>query len=134
MFYTWNKIVFESIISENSNSLDILFRLLSSSFLSRYKGDMTSQRLCSSLHITINSSLNSNFFDFAGILKLRNIKNLLFFFSVIFPILMYFLKKTCSNIGSESEISDNNRKKLDESWTWATFLQLNGRGKNCPIF
>ena len=47
---------------------------------------------------------------------------------------MYFLKKTCSNIGSESEISDSNRKKLDESWTWATFLQLNGRGENCPIF
>ena len=39
-----------------------LFKLLSFSFLSQNKGDMTSQRLYSSLHITINSSLSSIFF------------------------------------------------------------------------
>ena len=51
-----------------------LFKLLSFSFLSRNKEDMTSQRLCSSLHITINLSLSSIFFEFANILILRNIK------------------------------------------------------------
>ena len=40
----------------------------------------------------------------------------------------------CSNLTRECEISDNNRKKLDESLTRPTFLQLNGRGENCPIF
>ena len=34
---------------------------------------MTSQRLCSSLHIAVNSSLSSFFFDFADILILSNI-------------------------------------------------------------
>ena len=29
---------------------------------------------------------------------------------------------------------DNNSKKLDESWTRPTFLQLNGWGGNCQIF
>ena len=37
---------------------------------------MTSQRLCFSLHIAINPSLSSFFFDFADTLTLRNIKNL----------------------------------------------------------
>ena len=31
-------------------------------------------------------------------------------------------------------ISNNNSKKLDESWTRQTFLQLNGWGENCQIF
>ena len=35
---------------------------------------------------------------------------------------------------SEREISDNNSKKLDESWTRPTFLQLNVWGENCQIF
>ena len=30
-------------------------------------------------------------------------------------------------------ISENNRKKLDESWTRPIFLQLNGWGENCQI-
>ena len=33
------------------------------------------------------------------------------------------------NLAVESEISDNNSKKLDESWTFPTFLQLNGWGE-----
>ena len=37
------------------------------------------------------------------------------------------------NLASECEISDNKRKKLDESWTCPTFLQLNGWGENCQI-
>ena len=37
----------------------------------------------------------------------------------------------CSNRARECVISDNNRKKLDESWTPPTFLQLNGC---CQIF
>ena len=32
------------------------------------------------------------------------------------------------------KISDNIRKKLDESWTCPAFLQLNGRGENYLIF
>ena len=55
-------------------------------------------------------------------------------FSVVFPLLMPIFKKMCSNLAREFEISDNNRKKLDESWTRPTFLQLNGRGENCRIF
>ena len=47
---------------------------------------------------------------------------------------MYIFKKTCSNLARECVISDNNRKKLDESWTRPTFLQLNGWGENCQIF
>ena len=39
----------------------------------------------------------------------------LFFFSVIFLLLMYIFKKTCSNLARECVISDNNREKLDES-------------------
>ena len=39
-----------------------------------------------------------------------------------------------STLESECEISDNNSKKLDESWTRPTFLQLNGWGENCQIF
>ena len=30
--------------------------------------------------------------------------------------------------------SDNNSKKLDETWTRPTFLQLNGWGENCQFF
>ena len=30
--------------------------------------------------------------------------------------------------------SDNNSKKMDESWTRSTFLQLNGWGENCQFF
>ena len=41
---------------------------------------------------------------------------------------MYIFKKTCSNLARECVISDNNRKKLDESWTRPTFPQLNGWG------
>ena len=40
----------------------------------------------------------------------------------------------CSNLASECEICDNNRKKMDESWTRPTFLQLNGWGENCQFF
>ena len=39
----------------------------------------------------------------------------MFFFSVIFPLLMHVFKKTCSNVAREYEISDDNRKKLNES-------------------
>ena len=31
-------------------------------------------------------------------------------------------------------ISDKNSKKLDESWTRLTFLQLNGWDETCQIF
>ena len=40
----------------------------------------------------------------------------------------------CGNLAHECEISDNNRKKLDETWIRLTFLQLNGTGENCPVF
>ena len=40
----------------------------------------------------------------------------------------------CSNLANECEISDNNSKKLDESWTHPAFLQLNRWGENCQIF
>ena len=40
----------------------------------------------------------------------------------------------CSNFAHECEISDNNRKKLDERWVCQTFLQLNGWDENCQIF
>ena len=63
---------------------------------------------CSSSHITINSSLSSILFDFGNILISRNIKNI----------------PKSSTLESECEISDSNSKKLDESWTRPTFLQL----------
>ena len=40
----------------------------------------------------------------------------------------------CSNLARESEISDNNSKNLDESWTCPSFLKLNGWDENCQIF
>ena len=40
----------------------------------------------------------------------------------------------CSNLACECEISDSNRKKLDESWTRLTFLHLNEWGENCQMF
>ena len=47
---------------------------------------------------------------------------------------MYIFKKMCSNLASECKINDNNSKKLDESWSSPTFLQLNRWGENCQIF
>ena len=95
---------------------------------------------CSCLHITINSSLSSVLFDSVDILIFRNIKNLSKFCFLLCNIptfdvyFWYIFEKTCSNLASECEISGNNRKKLDESWTRSTFLQLNGWGKNCQVF
>ena len=45
--------------------------------------------------------------------------------------MMYFEKNVFKLVIA---ISDNNSKKLDESWTRPTFLQLNGWGENCQIF
>ena len=39
-----------------------------------------------------------------------------------------------SNLARECEINDNNGKILDESWTYPTFLQLNGWDENCQLF
>ena len=62
-----------------------------------------------------------------NLLILRNIKNLcLVFFPVIFPLLMYVFKKTCSNLARECEITDSNRKRLDKSQTRSNFLHLIG--------
>ena len=72
----------------------------------------------------------------------------MFFFSIIFPLLMYifhFLLFTFIvyfyififwriHISHECESSDNNRKKLYESWTRPTFLQLNEWDENCQFF
>ena len=79
-------------------------------------------------------------FNFIQFCRHFNIKKylksfkVLFFFYVIFPLLMYVFKKACSNLTRECEINDNNRKKLDESWTRPTFQQLNEWGKYCQIF
>ena len=103
------------------NLSNILFKLLSFLFLSRYKRDMTSRRVCFFLQITINSSLSSILLDFADILILRNIKNpskpcfsSLQYFQFW---CMFFLKTNFSNLIRKGETSDNKRKKLDESWT-----------------
>ena len=40
----------------------------------------------------------------------------------------------CPNLASMCKIGDNNRKKMDQSWTCPIFLQLNGRNENWPIF
>ena len=45
-------------------------------FLSRHNDNVTSQRVCSSLHIALNSSLSSIVFNFADIFILRNVKSL----------------------------------------------------------
>ena len=47
---------------------------------------------------------------------------------------MYNFQKTYSNLAGECEIRDNNSKKLHESWTRPTFLQLNGWCKNYDVF
>ena len=91
------------------------------SFLSQNKGDMTSQRLCSSLRIAVNSSLSSIFLNFADISILRNLKKAKIFQSLVFLLCnistfdVFFKKKTCSNLARECEINDNNRKELEES-------------------
>ena len=69
---------------------EVLYEKLKEDY-SRCKRDMaSSQRLCSSLHIAINSSFSLLFFDFADILILKNIKNLLksWFSFLVFPLLM----------------------------------------------
>ena len=74
-----------------------------------------------SLQITINFSLSSILFNFdnVSIEKYQKSFKVLFFFSVIFPLLMYiFFKKSCSNLACES----------DETWRRPTFSQLNGWG------
>ena len=58
------------------NLSDVLFKVSSFSFLSQCKGNITSQRLCFSLHIALNYSLSSVFYYCTDILMLRNIKNL----------------------------------------------------------
>ena len=122
------------------NLSDILFKLFSFSFLSGtiilgYNGNMTSQRVCSSHHIAINSSLSLILFNFADIFILRDIKvvqSLVFLLCNISTFDVCFFKK-CVQISHVSMIrtavSDNNSKKLDESWTRPTILQLNGCGE-----
>ena len=56
------------LLATGSNYADSSQKLL----LSRYNGNMKSQRLCYFRHIAIDSSLSSVFFDFVEIL--RNIK------------------------------------------------------------
>ena len=90
--------LFENIVPEIWNLSDILFKLLSFSYLSWYKRDMPSQRLRSSLHVAINSSLRPIFFYFTNALMLRNIENfskkVLFFFYVKLSLLIFlFIKK-----------------------------------------
>ena len=49
---------------------------------------------------------------------------------------MFFKKRVeISHVSVKTiAISDNDSKKLDESWTRPNFLQLNGWGENCQIF
>ena len=94
----------------------------------------------SPLHIAINSSLSSVLFNFADIFILRNIKSLSksCFSSLWYPQFWCMFFKKHVQISDVSVITiavnDNNSKKLDESWTCPTFLQLNGWGENCQIF
>ena len=43
-------------------------------------------------------------------------------------------KKACSNFTRECEIIDNNRKKLNESWTSPTFRKKLDESLTCPAF
>ena len=119
------------------NVSDILFKLLSFSFLPQISGDMRSQGFCCSLHIALNSSLSSILFDFVQIFILRNIKSLL---KSCFSSLWYFptfdvcFSKNVFKSRTWFWNCDNNSKKLDESWTRLTFLQLNEWGESCQIF
>ena len=87
-------------------------------------------RVCSTLHMAINSSLSSILFDFADILILRNIK-LKVFQSLVFLLCNVPTFDTCffkkrvqiSNVSVITiAIRGNNSKKLDERWTRPTFL------------
>ena len=77
---------FLRITLDNFNQL---LKLLSFSLLPQSKVDIASQRLCSSIHIAINSSLRSFFFRFC---RHWNIKNLSKFYFKC-PLLLYFFKK-----------------------------------------
>ena len=98
------------------------FKLLSLLVLPQYKGNMTSKRLCSSLQITINSSLNSMFFDFDDNLILRNIKNvfLVFLLYNISTFDVYFLEK-CFHI---SHVSVKLVIAIEENWMKVEHVQL----------
>ena len=77
------------------NLSDNLFKLSSFSFLSGYNGNMTSQRVCSSLYIAINPSLSSILFNFADIFiskKLKAFQSLVFLLCNIHTFDVWFLK------------------------------------------
>ena len=80
----------------------------------------------SSPYITINFSLSSILFDFADILISRNTKifSLVFLLCTISTFNVYLKKKTCSNLSSECETSDKNRKKIEWKLNTSNFSTI----------
>ena len=110
---------------KNMNFIWHSFQTFTFSFLPRYIGYMTSQRLCSSLHIAINSSRS---WDFADILKemLKIFQSLAFLLCSNSTFDLCFLKKRVqvSHVSVKLVITIEKIWNLDESWTRPTFLQL----------